>query len=60
MKKDNKIKYEAPTIEVVEIELEQGIAAASVTLSGGDGASPYQPKVNDWQDNGFEDQRKDF
>lgn len=60
MKNNNKMKYEAPTIEVVEIELEQGIAAASVTLSGGDGATPYQPQVNDWQDNGFDDQKRDF
>lgn len=60
MKNDNRIKYEAPTIEVVEIELEQGIAAASVTLSGGDTTNPHQPQVNDWQNNGFDDQNKSF
>lgn len=60
MKNDSKIKYEAPTIEVVEVELEQGIAAASITVSGGDGTTPYQPEVTDWQDNGFDTQNKDF
>lgn len=52
MKKEKKIKYEAPTLEVVFVELEQGIAAASVTVSGGNAGSPYQPQVDDWGDGG--------
>ncbi|WP_442590758.1 hypothetical protein ACSBL2_05970 [Pedobacter sp. AW31-3R] len=49
MKNDKKVKYEAPTIKVMIVELEQGIAAASVTFSGGDTATPNQPQVEDWQ-----------
>jgi organic radical activating enzyme len=57
---NKKIKYEAPTIEVMIVELEQGIAAASVTLSGGDPATPNQPQVDDWQDGGFGQQNGDL
>lgn len=50
MVQDKKMKYEAPTIDVVEIELEQGIA----------GGSAGTPHVNDWEDNGSGSQDKDF
>jgi len=60
MKDDKKIKYEAPAIEVMIVELEQGIAAASVTLSGGDPTTPNQPQVEDWQDGGFGQQNGDL
>ena len=53
MQQDNKPKYEAPALEVVLVELEQGIAAASATLSGGSDTNPFQPEVTDWQDNGI-------
>jgi|GEM_PF-1228297 len=56
MKNKNPLPYEAPAIEVQYVELEQGIAAASATVSGGDSDTPYQPDVTDWQDNGFEEQ----
>jgi len=40
MAQDKKMKYETPTIEVIEIELEQGIASGSGL------------QVEEWQDNG--------
>lgn len=60
MKRLKKLKYEAPTLEVVCIELEQGIAASSATVSGGDGTNPYQPEVDDWEDGGFGSQNGDL
>lgn len=57
MKKDKKIKYETPTLEVIHVEMEQGIAAASVTVSGGDNEASYQPEVEDWQVGGFDDRQ---
>ena len=60
MKNNKKIKYEAPTIEMMIVELEQGIAAASVTLSGGDSGAPNQPQVDDWQDAGIGQQNGDL
>ena len=50
---ENKKKYEAPMLQAMLVELEQGIAAASATLSGGDDTTPFQPSVDDWQDNGI-------
>lgn len=60
MKKEKKIKYEAPALEVVFVELEQGIAAASVTVSGGDDDTPFQPEVDDWGDGGTGSQNGDL
>ncbi len=60
MKNVEKKKYEAPALEVVLVELEQGIAAASVTLGGGDSTTPAQPQVNDWQDAGVGTQNRDL
>lgn len=60
MKKIQKRKYEAPALEVVFVELEQGIAAASVTLGGGAGTTPDQPQVNDWQETGIGSQNQDL
>ncbi|MFZ4261159.1 hypothetical protein ACFRAE_03900 [Sphingobacterium sp. HJSM2_6] len=41
MKKNQKKSYVQPTMEVVHIELEQGIAAGSAEAVG-------SPSVNDW------------
>jgi hypothetical protein len=60
MKKDNKMVYEAPVITVMLVELEQGIAAASATLGGGDSATPFQPSVTDWQDGGLRTDNEDL
>lgn len=54
MKNSKKLKYEAPSIQVTLVELEQGIAAASAPVSGGDTANPTQPQVEDWQVGGFD------
>ncbi|WP_181151240.1 hypothetical protein [Sphingobacterium gobiense] len=51
MKQDKKIKYETPTIELVEIEMENGVAA---------GSTASQPQINDWQDGGSEADNVDF
>ncbi|WP_437920476.1 hypothetical protein [Sphingobacterium sp. LRF_L2] len=41
--------YSRPTIEVAIVELEQSIAAASATVSGGQNAgSAYTPGLDDW------------
>ena len=45
---------------MVLVELEQGIAASSATLSGGSGATPYQPEVESWADGGFEAKNGDL
>jgi hypothetical protein len=54
----NKKEYESPVLQVTLVELEQGIAAASATLSGGDGNNTYQPNVEDWQDNGLVNEQR--
>lgn len=51
MKQDKKIKYQVPTIEVVEIEMENGIAA---------GSTAGEPQINDWQNGGSEADNVDF
>ena len=50
-----KMKYAAPTLEVVQIEMEEGIA-------GGSGASvtPGTPNVDDWGQGGGGSQNGDF
>jgi len=48
MKKPKKRKYLTPEIQVMHIELEQGIAASSATVSGGNSSNPYQPEVEEW------------
>ena len=60
MQQDNKIGYEAPEIKLTIVELEQGIAAASATLSGGNEANPFQPSVEDWKVEGLKEENKDF
>ena len=47
MEQDKKMIYETPTIEVIEIELEQGIAGSGL-------------QVDEWQDNGSGEQNGDF
>ncbi len=45
--------YKKPTFDVVVIEMEQGIAAASATITpGGNGANNFAPEVDDWTENG--------
>lgn len=46
--------YEAPSIEVFELRLEQGIANSSATISGGDEGNLHQPDIEDWTDGGIE------
>lgn len=60
MENNKKIKYEAPALEVMLIELEQGIAAASATLGGNDDTGGFQPEVEDWQDSGIGNQNGDL
>ena len=56
MQKQKRVKYEAPSIELVEVELEQGIAAGSSDIHPGDQSTPNTPKVEDWNDTGFQSQ----
>lgn len=56
MQKQKRAKYEAPTIQLVEVALEQGIAAGSSDIHTGDQATPNTPKVEDWNDSGFQSQ----
>jgi len=60
MKAKKTKKYVAPTIELTIVELEQGIAASSATISGGDPDTPYQPQVEDWQEGGSETWNRDL
>lgn len=59
-KRHKKLRYKAPTLEVVHVELEQGIAASSATISGGDSGNPFAPEVEDWEDGGFSSQNEDL
>lgn len=47
MEKNNKLNYKAPALEVVVVELEQGIAAGSVTVTPGS-APGFAPEVADF------------
>ncbi|MCS4226483.1 hypothetical protein [Sphingobacterium sp. BIGb0165] len=60
MKRTQKhIPYKAPTVSMLVLEMEQGIAATSTgTVNPGDSTTPNQPKVEDWTDKGS--QNKDF
>lgn len=60
MKNSKKLKYEAPMIDVMLVELEQGIAATSSPVSGGNTATPNQPDVEDWQTGGLDTQTGDL
>lgn len=47
------LPYQAPMLAVLIIELEQGIAAASATITpGGPDANNFNPEVEEWQDSG--------
>lgn len=47
--KKQKVKYEAPSLTVVTVELEQGIAASSASITpGGGAANPNSPLVTTW------------
>jgi len=58
MKNSKRMPYSAPTVEVVVIMLEHGIAAGSADINSGNQTTPNTPKVEDWTDSGF--QSKDF
>lgn len=47
--KKRKLKYSAPTIHVDILELEQGIAAASISPKSGDG-NTNNPTIGDWDE----------
>lgn len=50
--KENKTKnYVPPRVELIELELEHGIAAASMVP--GDGTNPNNPEVEDWEKDPF-------
>ena len=50
MKNNNKLTYETPTLGVIHIEMEQGIAAGSAAInSGSNVGAPHTPKVEDWK-----------
>ncbi|WP_165793053.1 hypothetical protein [Sphingobacterium haloxyli] len=51
MKQDKKMIYETPTIELVEVEMENGVAG---------GSAAGQPQINDWQDGGSDVNNVDF
>lgn len=57
MQEQKKARYETPTIQLVEVELEQGIAAGSTTI---DGPDPVTPEIEDWKNDGFEDKNFDL
>lgn len=51
--------YSAPTLSILVIDMEQGIAATSTgTINPGNSSTPNTPKVEDWTDKG--NQSKDF
>lgn len=49
--KASKQEYIPPVLEVIFIEMEQGIAAGSASLDPGNIGTPNTPQVEDWQDN---------
>lgn len=51
MKKINKLDYVPPRVELMELELEHGIAAASIIPGGGDEGTT--PPIDDWEDDQF-------
>ncbi|MFD1771596.1 hypothetical protein [Sphingobacterium suaedae] len=55
MKKHEKKVYVVPTMEVLVVELEQGIAAGS-----GTGSPSASPSVDDWGSGGGDTQNGDF
>lgn len=52
MKRKNLLPYLAPKVDRYIVELEQGIAASSATVSGGSNGTPYTPDVAAWGDAG--------
>lgn len=60
MKRKRTLKpYHAPSLTVLVLDMEQGIAATSTgTINPGNSATPNTPKVEDWTDKG--NNSKDF
>jgi len=47
-KKEEKKKYSSPQMEVMYIEMEEGIASGSATVNPGDTQNPNTPEIEDW------------
>lgn len=48
--KTKRLPYVSPTIEVICLEMEEGIASGSgAKVTIGSGSSPNTPEVEDWQ-----------
>lgn len=45
---NKKKKYVAPKVECIPVQLEQGLAISSATISGGVDGSEYTPDVEEW------------
>ncbi|UIR55974.1 hypothetical protein LZQ00_17135 [Sphingobacterium sp. SRCM116780] len=48
MKTRKKMNYNTPVIQEVSVKLEQGVAAGSVSFTGGIGPDPNNPGVDAW------------
>ena len=57
MIKENKITYEAPTLEVIYVEMEQGIAAGSAIVHPGNSAGEIK---EEWQVDPNDDRTLDW
>lgn len=53
MKRQKMLKYVTPKIELLELELEQGIAASSANVFPGGETDPHNPDVEDWKDDDY-------
>lgn len=58
--KNKKLNYQTPALEAIFLEMEQGIAAVSTTVSVGTGTDPYTPQVTDWTVGGLNTQNGDL
>ncbi|WP_156307903.1 hypothetical protein [Sphingobacterium endophyticum] len=45
---NKKKKYVAPKVECIPVQLEQGLAISSATISGGVNGSEFTPDVEEW------------
>nr|WP_199162097.1 hypothetical protein [Elizabethkingia sp. ASV34] len=44
--------YNPPTLEIIYVDMENGISASSATVNPGDLSTPQEPGVEGWNDNG--------
>ncbi|MDV4102687.1 hypothetical protein CMT19_16735 [Elizabethkingia anophelis] len=47
-KKEERKKYSPPQMEVMYIEMEEGIASGSASVNPGDIQNPNTPDIEDW------------